>query len=124
MQKARERGVPVVHCGPGDEGAGAVLKLTGKERALLTIRSHGTGKNLQMFNRNLVANPPSGGAEWEQLLGRTHRQGQVADEVTVEVYRHTQPFREAIETARELSAYIQGAFGATQKLVTKATWGF
>jgi hypothetical protein len=124
MQKARERGVPVVHCGPGDEGAGAVLKLTGKERALLTIRSHGTGKNLQMFHRNLVANPPSGGAEWEQLLGRTHRQGQVADEVTVEVYRHTQPFREAIETARELSAYIQGAFGATQKLVTKATWGF
>ena len=125
MAEARAQGVPVVFCGPGDEGADRVIRLKGDERALLTIRSHGEGKNLQMFNRNLVANPPSGGAVWEQLLGRTHRQGQLLDEVTVEVYRHTGPFRDAIETARELSAYIQGSgVGNVQKLVAKATWGF
>lgn len=124
MELARAASIPVVHCGPGDDGATKVLKLTGSERALLSIRSHGTGKNLQMFHRNLVANPPSGGAEWEQLLGRTHRQGQTSDEVTVEVYRHTEPFREAIETARDLAGYIQGAFGASQKLVSRATWTF
>jgi hypothetical protein len=77
-----------------------------------------------MFQRSLVANPPSGGSEWEQLLGRTHRQGQLDDEVTFEVYRHTQTFRDALERARDLSGYIQGSFGNTQKLVSKATWRF
>ena len=113
-----------VHCGPGEDGNHRVLGLTGQESALISIKAHGTGKNLQMFSRNLVANPPSGGAEWEQLLGRTHRQGQLADEVEVEVYRHTAPFRDALERARELSTYIQGSFGNTQKLVAKADWRF
>ena len=114
----------IVHCGPGDEGAGKLLKLRGTERVLLTIKSHGEGKNLQMFNRSLVANPPSGGAEWEQLLGRTHRTGQMQDEVLFDVYRHTQTFRDALDKARDLSGYIQGSFGNTQKLVAKATWRF
>jgi hypothetical protein len=96
----------------------------GTERVLLTIKSHGEGTNLQMFNRSLVANPPSGGAEWEQLLGRTHRTGQMQDEVLFDVYRHTQTFRDALDKARDLSGYIQGSFGNTQKLVAKATWRF
>lgn len=113
-----------VVCGPGDEGNLRVLSLKGSERVLISIKAHGTGKNLQMFCRNLVANPPSGGAEWEQLMGRTHRQGQKADEVSVEVYRHTKPFRDAVETARTRAGYIQGVFGTSQKLVSKATWTF
>ena len=71
-----------------------------------------------------MANPPSSGSDWEQLLGRTHRAGQQADEVIVEVFRHTEPFRQAIEKARDLSAYIQSTFGASQKLTARAHWGF
>jgi hypothetical protein len=77
-----------------------------------------------MFHRNLVANPPAGGDAWEQMLGRSHRAGQEADEVTVEVYRHTPEYKEAVQTARDLAGYIQGTFGGTQKLVSSATWGF
>ena len=123
-ERAKVAGVRVVHAGPGDEGNRTVIGLAGGEAVVASIRAHGTGKNLQQFSRNLVANPPSSGSEWEQLLGRTHRQGQTADEVTVEVYRHTEPMTRAVEKARDLSEYIEETFGATQKLATKATWRF
>lgn len=119
----RGRGA-TVYAGPGKEGDATVLGLRGDERVIASIRSHGTGKNLQQFSRNLVANPPSDGATWEQLLGRTHRQGQLADEVTVEVYRHTPALADAVERARDLSEYIEGTLGAKQRLASVAKWGF
>lgn len=110
--------------GAGEEAGAGVLELSGTESAICSIRAHGTGKNLQQFSRALVANPPSGGADWEQLLGRHHRQGQISDQVDFEVYRHTQPFKDALDKARMLSEYIQGTFGASQKLINKATYMF
>lgn len=117
-------GGSAVHAGPGRVGDSLVVGLQGTERVVASIRAHGTGKNLQGFHRNLVANPPSDGATWEQLVGRTHRQGQLADEVTVEVYRHTPVYEASVEKARDLAGYIQESFGAPQKLVAKASWGF
>lgn len=113
-----------VYAGPGGEGDSKVLSLVGMESVVASIRAHGTGKNLQQFSRNLVANPPSDGATWEQLLGRTHRQGQTADEVTFEVYRHSDAFQKAVEKARDLSEYIEGTFGARQRLASVASWQF
>ena len=113
-----------VFAGPGEDGDRRVISLCGTESVVTSIRAHGTGKNLQHFARNLVANPPSDGATWEQLLGRTHRQGQLADEVTVDVYRHTEPMKQAVDKARDLAAYIEGTFGASQRLASKATWRF
>lgn len=113
-----------IFCGPGEEGNQKVLKLTGDERVIISIKAHGTGKNLQAFNRNLVANPPSDGAVSEQLLGRTHRSGQRADVVTAEYFLHTEPFRNAFSRARELSLYISRTFGAKQILADRATITF
>jgi len=124
MRVARDRSLDVLHAGPGADGNQRVLALSGVERVCASIRAHGTGKNLQQFARNLVANPPSSGSDWEQLIGRTHRQGQTADEVSIEVYRHTSAVLKAVEKARDLSEYIEESFGATQKLASKATWGF
>ena len=124
LERQRLGGAGALHAGPGAEGNSRVLRLTGKEAVIASIRAHGTGKNLQQFARNIVANPPSDGATWEQLIGRTHRQGQQADEVTVEVYRHTEAFKSAVEKARDLSDYIEGTWGATQRLASIATWGF
>jgi hypothetical protein len=124
VEECRVRKIPYVYCGPGEEGNQKLLSLTGRELCIMSIKAHGTGKNLQMFNKNLVANPPSSGSMWEQLLGRTHRTGQEADEVTVEVFRHTEAMRKAVDTARELSEYIEGTWGVQQKLASKATWGF
>ena len=123
-QVARTRQLPVTFCGPGDEGNRTVLGLTGQERVLASIRAHGTGKNLQQYSRACVGNPPSSGSDWEQLLGRHHRNGQVADEVEFQVYRHTEAVRKAVEKARDLSEYIQETFGAKQRLASIATWRF
>lgn len=121
---AREDRIPLHFAGPGNEANEMLRSLSGKEAVLTSIRAHGTGKNLQMFDRNLVCNPPSDGATWEQLLGRTHRQGQMSDEVTFEVYRHSEAMRNAVERARELSDHIEGTFGVTQRLASVASWGF
>lgn len=120
LEKGRSAGL--TFAGPGSAGSNVVLGLRGTERVVASIRAHGTGRNLQCFARNLVANPPSSGGAWEQLLGRTHRQGQEADEVICDVYRHTESFRNAVASAHELSDYIQGAFGATQRLASVARW--
>jgi hypothetical protein len=110
--------------GPGEDGNRVVRSLTGREAVVASIRAHGTGKNLQQFARAHVANPPSDGATWEQLLGRHHRTGQEADEVTFSTYRHTEAFRAAVEKARDLSEYIEGTLGTTQRLASIASWGF
>ena len=102
----------------------SVINEIGKEAVVASIRAHGTGKNLQQFARAHVANPPSDGATWEQLLGRLHRTGQEADEVTFSTYRHTEAFRAAVEKARDLSEYIEGTLGTTQRLASVASWGF
>lgn len=124
LDRARSSGTRVIHASPGSEGNERVIALGGTEAVVASIRAHGTGKNLQQFARNLVANPPSSGSEWEQLIGRTFRQGQQEDEVTIQVYRHTEPMRRAVERARDLSEYIEESFGATQKLASVARWMF
>ncbi len=103
--------------GPGEESGRQLLAERGARSIVASIRSHGTGKNLQPFSRNLVANPPSDGATWEQLIGRTHRTGQIADEVACYVYRHVPAMIDALDKAKNLAAHIQGTFGGAQKLL-------
>lgn len=100
-----------------------LLSERGDRSIVASIRAHGTGKNLQAFSRNLFANQFSDAAVGEQVLGRTHRQGQLADEVTAEVYRHTPVVIDALNRARMLAGYIEGTMGGSQKLL-RATYLF
>lgn len=109
--------------GAGPEARAALLGERGTRSIVASIRSHGTGKNLQMFSRNLLGNQFSDAATGEQLLGRTHRQGQEADTVTVEVYLHTPIVIDALARARNLAQYIQDTMGGSQKLL-RATYNF
>lgn len=89
-----------------------------------SIESHGTGRNLQHFHSsNLIANYPNAHAAWEQLIGRTHRQGQKADEVIVTVYLHTEELRDALKRALEYAKYQQETLGSEMKLC-KASFSF
>lgn len=81
-----------------------------------SIRAHGTGKNLQRYSHNLVLNWPPGGAVVEQLVGRTHRPGQEADEVTVDWYGHVDELQDAFVSSMKDAWYIQETQGAAQKL--------
>jgi hypothetical protein len=113
---AKLAGIP--HYGGGADASNEILGERGKRSIVASIRAHGTGKNLQCFARNLVVNPPADGATWEQLLARTHRPGQLADEVVCEVYRHTAEMREAIDTAIVRARYIsETGIGGVQKLL-------
>lgn len=88
-----------------------------KPRTLALSRSSfGTGRNLQAWNTNLVPEPTSSGTVWEQMIGRTHREGQDADDVLVCV-----PFWDGIAlayltAARDDADYVQQSTGQRQKL--------
>ena len=124
----RERGPVLVWCesiallDALEECGMAVLRpgapLPKKPRTVALSRSSfGTGRNLQAWNTNLVPEVSSSGKAWEQLCGRTHREGQDADDVLVEV-----PFWDGIAlsylaAARDDAAYVQQSTGQQQKLL-------
>lgn len=111
------RAAKVPWFGGGDEASATIITEKGDRSIVASIRAHGTGKNLQMFSRNYVATPPADGATWEQLIGRTHRPGQLADEVEVEVAQHTQDYRDAFAKARSYARFMQETDGQPQKLL-------
>lgn len=115
-------GLPVY--GGGAPASSAIAAETGGRSICASIAAHGTGKNLQhAFARNLVANVPPSGLKFEQLIGRTHRSGQLADEVIVDLYQHTDQLVAALERAREDARYVEATLGTSQKL-NQATFTF
>src|SRR5262249_2414425 len=76
----------------GEDASREILRVTPETHPAIacSIKAHGTGLNLQAYSRNLLVTPPSNAQTWEQTLGRTHRPGQAADRVTVDVYLHTE----------------------------------
>lgn len=81
-----------------------------------SIQAHGTGKNLQAWSHNLVLYPPSQGALWEQLIGRTHRPGQKADRVTFDIVLGSVAALKAMATAWEDAERIGETIGQRQRL--------
>lgn len=83
----------------------------------LSIRAHCEGKNLQRWANQLVLCPPVSATTWEQMLARTHRPGQPQSDVYCRIYQHVEPFREAINKARDGAAYIEDTTDNSQKLL-------
>lgn len=106
QQEARHAasGTPIMDARPED---GAIVA---------SIDSCSTGQDLQRWTRNLVVGCPSSGEIWEQMIGRTHRDGQKATEVTFEVLmgcrEHVRSFWEAVEE----SSVVSELTGQSQKL--------
>ncbi len=107
-------GVP--RYGGGAEASVLILREKGYRSIVASMKAHHKNKNLQMFSRNLVTQQPPDAAMWEQLLGRTHRRGQLADTVEVELYLHTPELRTAFEKAEELARYVGETTPNPQKL--------
>lgn len=84
---------------------------------IASLTANKEGKNLQGWCRNLVVHSPSSGGWWEQLMGRTHRDGQKADLVTFEIFasciEHYQSFHRAMGDA----IYVQDSTPLVQKLL-------
>jgi hypothetical protein len=88
-----------------------------EHNCVASIAAHGEGKNLQhAYSRNLLVNIPASGKTTEQLYGRTHRQGQPEDEVSVELVLNHYEAWAAFEQARRHAGYIYETTGRAQKL--------
>ena len=85
--------------------------------AVASITVHGSGHNLQQYSQALVVAPLLGGAAWEQLLGRHHRQGQAADSVQNTVLLPSASFVDKWKKALEEAKYLQETTGQQQKLL-------
>jgi hypothetical protein len=101
--------------GAGMKASAEILDASGP--IIASIAAHSEGKNLQRWSRSLVVAPPSSGKTWEQLLGRTHREGQEADEVSYEVWLHADELRASLRQALADARYIEQTTGARQKLL-------
>lgn len=89
----------------------------GDRIVVASIRGHGEGKNLQAFEHNRVVQWPRAAHVSEQLLGRTHRRGQMADELHVST-GHTLDFDFMLFAACVSDAlYVHATTGNQQKLV-------
>jgi hypothetical protein len=101
--------------GAGEKASREIADVQGP--IIASVRAHGEGKNLQdRYARNLVVTCPPSGKTWEQLFGRTHRNGQLADEVIFEIYQHTDDLKKGFSQARADAAYIEQTTGSRQKL--------
>lgn len=83
---------------------------------IASMASNAEGRNLQAWSSNLIVSPPTSGAFWEQMLGRTHRDGQEADEVTATLVITLAEQAAAFERARADAQTITDTTGQEQKL--------
>jgi hypothetical protein len=88
-----------------------------------SVAANGTGRNLQAWNRNLIASAPPSGSTWEQLLGRTHREGQRAPEVSADVLLGCVESLDGFWRAVDDAAYAEEVTGQAQKLTHADTDG-
>jgi hypothetical protein len=79
------QGIPYHH-NQGMDAQGVYVEDRRGQTVALSIAANAEGRNLQTWEHNMIVSPQSSGRVMEQLLGRTHRPGQLADEVTGDVY--------------------------------------
>ncbi len=89
-----------------------------KHAIIASIDANSDGKNLQhKWWRNLVTSPPEGAKVWQQMIARTHRPGQTADEVVVDVLvgcrEHVKAWRNAVSSTHA----VRDTVGGTPKLL-------
>lgn len=88
----------------------------GDRSIIAGVDANCTGRNLQMFNRNLIT-APVGARKLQQLIGRTHRTGQRAPEVSCDLWllspQHVTDWKKTIQRASK----IQSTDGSAQKIL-------
>lgn len=111
IDRLRERGALCYGAGQN-----SITKET--QSCVASLDAHGTGKNLQHFQRALYLAIPTSAVEWEQSLGRLHRPRQQADRVRIEAVFSCFETWNAFEKARQAARYIEETTAVQQKLNT------
>lgn len=117
-EELRRAGIEAVHCPAGNQGSERILDKNNASKVVVaSLTGHGTGKNLQHFQHQFVLQWPRSETLCEQFVGRTHRNGQQADEIVV-VTNDTLEF-DRLNRAASIndSLYVQQTTGARRKLI-------
>ncbi|MCP4897863.1 MAG: DEAD/DEAH box helicase family protein [bacterium] len=113
-----EAGINALHCPAGNAGNRAILDPeNGNKVIVASMTAHGTGKNLQHFQKQYFLQWPRPATTAEQTLGRTHRNGQEADELIVSTNWTTEFDYLNFAACLNDSLYIHQTTGTRQKLV-------
>lgn len=103
--------------GEGLDAQGNSIENFDGASAILSIEANREGRNLQRFSQNLVASPLQQGDRWQQLLARTHRDGQEADEVICDIVISCAEHVEAMHIMMNDARYQEDITGDHQKLL-------
>lgn len=108
---AQESGWPSY--GAGDDATKATAPII-----ICSTHNQKEGKNLQdRYDYNIITSIQPNGEVCEQVLGRTHRPGQRADDVWADYYAHSLELQEAMDQVIADASYIQETTGQIQKIL-------
>jgi hypothetical protein len=112
QQGVNQRGEPIEKADP-------------KNGAIIASRpANGTGRNLQAWNRGLITTCPTCPAIFEQLLGRTHRDGQMKGDVYYDILVGCKEHFSAWQSALIGAQNAEDTTGLNQKLLMCEVSGF
>jgi len=112
----KNAGIPYHH-NQGLDATGTYVEDREGQTIALSIAANAEGRNLQAWNHNLMLSFPTSGRVAEQLLGRTHRKGQMADEVTGDVHIGHSKVLEGFKQAYRDALYQRALTQSPQKLL-------
>lgn len=121
---AKETGLPY-YGAQGLDAAGEYIEASNSPTIIASIDANRDGKNLQhKWSRNLFVGPPDGWDALQQAIARTHRPGQTADEVIVDVLigcrEHVSAWRKTVAGTHAAKDMI----GGTPKVLIADVSGF
>jgi hypothetical protein len=114
---ARRTGAQYFGADGVDQKGNSITLVKPGKAIIASVAANSTGRNLQMFSENLITSCPSGAATLEQLLGRTHRDGQEADEVSCDILMGCREQSDAFQNAMEGASAAADLLGHSQKLL-------
>jgi len=114
---ANDARLPYFGRGGVDKVGREIEEIDGAQHVIASVASNHEGRNLQGWSRNLVVSAQPNGRIKEQLIGRTHRSGQQADEVAVDLVVACIEQWEGINQSVADARYIEQTTGQPQKLL-------
>jgi LAGLIDADG-like domain len=102
---AEMSGRPFYHLQGIDAKTGKSIEEHGDTSCILALMANKEGRNLQRFHKNLVVTPSASSDVLEQMIGRTHRQGQTAEAVEVSFLLGSIENLEALYKARNRAKF-------------------
>lgn len=113
-----QHGYDVLHC-PAGSAANVAITDPANARKLVvaSLTAHSTGKNLQHFTEQRYVQWPRDAALAEQSLGRTHRNGQLADDLFVATCNSTAFDDQNFSACLIDALYLHQTLGSRQKVI-------